>query len=291
MNDIYEIKHPEAEKIPLIMDSPHSGRSYPDDFGYVCDFKDLQRAEDNEIDILFASAPQYGATFLKAHFPRTYIDVNRAIDDVEPEIMDDSWTPDFRPTQRAHAGIGLIRRIARPGVAVYNRKLTGEEVYNRIDNYYVPYHDALQTLIDDTHYDYGQVWHVNCHSMPSFKIINSMSPQPVRLFSKQPDFVLGDRDGTSCSLEFTHALRDYLRGQGFRVAINNPYRGVELVQRHGVPSAGRHSIQIEINKALYWDESAQERTSSFRPFKNQIEELMHFLSTYISGQLMTVAAD
>ena len=42
--------------------------------------------------------------------------------------------------------------------------------------------------------------------------------------------IVRDRDGTSCDLEFTHALRDFLRGLGYRVAINNPYRGVELVR-------------------------------------------------------------
>lgn len=291
MNDIYEIKYPDTEKIPLVMDSPHSGRLYPDDFGYACAFEDLQRGEDNEVDILFANATDYGATFLKAHFPRTYIDVNRAIDDVEPDIMEAPHEKDFAPSPRAHAGIGLIRRIARPGVPVYDRKLRTEEIDSRIENYYIPYHEALQKLIDDTHYDYGQVWHVNCHSMPSYKSINSMAPQTVPMFSKQPDFVLGDRDGTSCTLDFTHSLRDYLRKRGFRVAINNPYRGVEIVYRHGQPSIGRHSIQIEINKALYWNESQQKRTADFRAFKQEIDDLQIYLASYVRSTLMTMAAD
>ncbi len=49
--------------------------------------------------------------------------------------------------------------------------------------------------------------------------------------------------------------RDFFRGAGYSVAINDPYKGVEIVRKHGRPAAGRHSLQIELNRRLYMDEA------------------------------------
>jgi N-formylglutamate deformylase len=39
------------------------------------------------------------------------------------------------------------------------------------------------------------------------------------------------------------------------VEYNHPYKGVELVRRYSNPAQHRHSIQLEINRKLYMDES------------------------------------
>lgn len=287
----YEIIKPPQNPLPLVFDSPHSGRDYPADFDYSCDPSLLQKAEDNHVDDLFAAVPAYGGTFLHALFPRTYIDVNRAEDDIDPDLFAEQWPEPVNPSPRAHAGIGLIRRLVKPGVPVYSRSLTHKEVRHRIETCYRPYHQALAALIDDCHYNYGQVWHINCHSMPS----QFQSPGPGRgvmpLFGKQPDFVLGDRDGTSCALEFTHALRDFLHNKGYTVAINDPYKGVEIVRLHGAPSTGRHSIQLEINKALYWDEEKLEPSRNYDGLKNDIGALIAFIAAFSESRLVDMAAD
>lgn len=286
--DITKLSRPE-NPLPLIFDSPHSGRHYPDDFRFSCPFPLLEKAEDNYVDELFESAPAYGGTLLCALFPRTYIDVNRAVDDIDTDLLAEPWPYPVNPSSRSHAGIGLIRRVLRPGLTVYDRKLSVNEILHRIENYYNPYHGKLASLIEDMHYSFGQVWHVNCHSMPQNGGISRVIPQSAR--SGMPDFVLGDRDGTSCDLAFTHALRDFLKGLGYRVTINNPYRGVELVRRYADPATGRHSIQIEINKALYWDEEKNKKSGNFMILKDDIEKLVEFTAHYISANLAAIAAD
>jgi N-formylglutamate amidohydrolase len=37
------------------------------------------------------------------------------------------------------------------------------------------------------------------------------------------------------------------------VKVNNPFMGVELVRAYSNPAAGRHSLQLEVNKRLYMD--------------------------------------
>lgn len=299
LENIYKIYTPDTDKtplIPLVFDSPHSGRTYPEDFDYVCPRGALINAEDNDVDTLFDVAPAYGATLLCAEFPRTYIDVNRAGDDIDLDLLDDNWgdiaQSPAKPTARSHAGIGLIRRLVKPGMPLYGRKLKSIEILDRIEKFYAPYHDALSTLIEDKHYNFGQVWHVNCHSMPSKSArISAVSHNSLSLFSDYPDFVLGDRNGTTCHADFTRSMRDFLKGLGYRVAINNPYRGVELVRRYASPATGRHSIQIEINKALYWDEEKHKRSKNYKSLKEDLNKLIGFCASYVDSNLVQQAAD
>lgn len=272
ITDVYNIKRPGLTEpglpapapplsLPLVFDSPHSGRQYPPDFDYACDETLLRRGEDNHLDELFDFAPSLGIPLLCAEFPRTYIDVNRAPDDIEDEILADCWPLERNPTDRALSGIGLIRRYIRPGIHLYGRKLDAAEIQARIDKYYTPYHHALESLIAEARQNgQGQVWHLNLHSMPSLGAIAPFPRLGRRSNSGQPDFVLGDRNGTTCPPDFSHAVRDHLKSLGYTVTINAPYKGVELVRKFGNPLTGHYSLQIEINKGLYWDERRLTKT-------------------------------
>src|SRR5439155_19101242 len=80
---------------------------------------------------------------------------------------------------------------------------------------------------------------------------------------ERADFVLGDRDGTTCEPEFTAFVAATLLAMGYEVAINDPYKGVELVRKHGRPAERRHSLQLEINRRLYMDEVSLARNAGF----------------------------
>jgi N-formylglutamate amidohydrolase len=291
MKDVYSIHHPQSP-LPLVFDSPHSGHIYPEDFGFACDFSALEHTEDKYVDDLFSAAPDYGATFLCAHFPRCYIDANRAADDIDPDIMDGEWPYGIiKPTSRSDAGIGLIRRLVKPGIPVYNRNLSAQEIRHRIVKYYRPYHKALENLIDDAHYNFGKVWHINCHSMPDS---SALPKQPIGLAGhklRTSDIVLGDRDGTCGDINLTHTLRHFLKDLGYTVTINDPFKGVELVDRYSNPSRGRYSLQIEINKALYMNEHTNEKLKSYNKVKTDIEKMMAFCAEYVGSQLVDMAAD
>lgn len=290
MDDVFTIVKPE-KPLPLIFDSPHSGHEYPNDFDYACDFSALEQAEDKYVDDLFSGVPDAGGALLLAHFPRSYIDPNRAACDVDTDLLDESWTGEHNPTARSNAGIGLIRRLVKPGVPVYNRSLSAEEIQRRIDRCHRPYHIALHDLIEDAHYNYGQAWHINCHSMPA---TSAYPRQPVGLIGRKAspvDFCLGDRDGTTCDKDFTHALRDFLRGIGYTVSINDPFKGVELVSRYSDPARGRHSLQLEINKALYMNEETGEKSGGYTNLKADIDKMISFCVEYVTAHRGQLAAD
>ncbi|PZQ46006.1 MAG: N-formylglutamate amidohydrolase [Micavibrio aeruginosavorus] len=285
LSGIYTLVRPELA-VPLVFDSPHSGTFYPPDFDYACDFAMLEKAEDKFVDELFMDAPQIGASYLYAQFPRSYIDPNRCERDIDIDLLDEPWTHEINATPRSHAGIGLIRRLVRPGVPLYNRGLKEAEIRHRIDNYYRPYHAALERVIEDLHYRFGQVWHVNCHSMPSADG-HSFRASPL----KAADFVLGDRDGTTCDLDFTHSIREFLRNLGYKVAINDPYKGVELVRRYSNPATSRHSLQIEVARNLYLDEQTYKKSNNYNRLRGDIHKLIQFCADYVQAQSLPLAAD
>jgi N-formylglutamate amidohydrolase len=95
------------------------------------------------------------------------------------------------------------------------------------------------------------------------------------------DFVLGDRDGTTCDPAFTGFVRGVLAGMGYKVKVNDPYKGVELVRAYSEPKAGRHSLQIEINKRLYMDEASLQRNAGFESLRVSLTELVKAVSGYI----------
>ena len=293
MKSVLSIKKPKTNTLPLIYDSPHSGTYYPDDFDFACDPKILESAEDTFVDDLFDAVPHHGAHFLLAHFPRSYIDVNRSHDDIDVELLEGDWNADFamNPTNRSDAGIGLIRRLVKPGIPVYNRALTSGEIVDRIEKYYRPYHNTLADLIETAHYNFGEVWHINCHSMPN----SSATPKhPIALIgskSKPSDFVLGDRDGTACDPAFTRALRDFIKSLGYTVSINDPFKGVELIEKYSNPGRGYHSIQIEINKSLYLNEKTNERNANYATLKTHINDINAFIAEHVQSRLIPLAAD
>ena len=252
--NVVERIDPDGAAIPLVLDSPHSGCIYPADFGARLPLIALRHTEDAFIDELFGDGPAHGATMVRALFPRSYIDPNRADDDLDPSMLDGEWPGTLNPGPKVALGIGLIP-CKEPAGDVYDRKLGVAEVQNR---------------------EFGRVWHVNCHSMPA--VSSHISPEGPG--KRRPDMVIGDRDGSTCDPAFTGLIAETLRGFGYDVRVNDPYKGVELVRAHSDPENGRNSVQIEINRGLYMDEKKVERSTNFPVLKAQIGKLIGVLADF-----------
>jgi N-formylglutamate deformylase len=268
-------RDPSAAEVPLVFDSPHSGTHYPHDFGFACPLPLLRMAEDTFIEELYGSAPAHGATLVAALFPRSYIDVNRSLADIDEALLDAPWPGPTAPSEKTRLGQGLVRRLARPGLPVYARALSVAEMQHRIRTYYEPYHAELQAAIDRLHGKFGVVWHIDCHSMPEKG--NEMSSDPG---ATRADFVLGDRDGTTCAAELTDFVARVLAGRGYEVKVNDPYKGVELVRRHGRPAENRHSLQIEVNRRLYMDEATLEKNAGYARLAADLDHLVAALASF-----------
>jgi N-formylglutamate deformylase len=267
---------PTVHAVPVVFDSPHSGTWYPADFNHVVDRELLRQAEDTHVEKLFAAGPLHGATLIAANFPRSYIDANRSLLDIDNALLDAPWPGPLNPSRKTEKGIGLVWRKLDSGHDIYDRKLTVTELSARIRDHYSPYHSAVRNAINEAVEHYGAVWHMNCHSMPAVSgQISEEGPGVARA-----DFVLGDRDGTTCSPDFTQFVAGELRGFGYDVKINDPYKGVELVRAYSDPANHRHSLQIEINRKLYMNEKTREMNENFAQLKSHLDQLIAALCAY-----------
>jgi N-formylglutamate deformylase len=249
---------PTSPPIPVVVDSPHSGMTWPADFGTIASRAAILSTWDAYVDDLWAGARASGATLVAATFPRAYIDVNRAHDDVDLSMLDGTWPVPVRSSDYARRGMGLIRRMALPNVPMYDRRLTAGEIQARLDGYYHPYRRALTDIVDGIHEQFGIVVHVNAHSMKSRG--NEMNTDSGAF---RPDVVVSDRRGTTADPGLTRWAADWFVEHGLSAQVNTPYQGGDLVASFGRPAAGRHSIQIELNRALYMDEARFVRTSGY----------------------------
>ena len=80
--------------------------------------------------------------------------------------------------------------------------------------------------------------------------------------------------------DFVRHVRDVLRELGYQVSINDPYKGAEILRRFSNPQAGRHSLQIEVNRRLYMDETTRARNGFFAKLCNDIETLNRAIADY-----------
>ena len=275
---MFVLHPPEGAAIPLVCDSPHSGVRYPGDFGHAVPRSVLRAAEDTHVEALWGAAPAAGATLVEALFPRSYLDLNRTLDDIDPALLATPWPVPLSPGEKTRIGSGLIWRTVK-NQPIYDRLLPVDEVQQRIARCYQPYHQALAQAVEDTHRRFGAVWHLNLHSMPN----NAYERLQIRSEWPLADFVMGDRDGSTCEPAFVALVEEYLRGCGYTVARNDPYTGVQLIARIGQPALQRHSMQIEIRRPIYMDEDTRERNAGFEAVRKDITGLLQTMAAYFES--------
>jgi N-formylglutamate amidohydrolase len=272
-NAPFDLTLPQAEPIPFVFASPHSGRDYPDSLmrAAVLDGAAIRRSEDAFVDDLIRSGPTHGAATLTARYARAFVDLNREPYELDPAMFEDELPMFARGrTARVAAGLGSIARVVGEGQEIYGRKLTFAEAKDRIEGVHTPYHKALSGLLDETRRRHGRVALIDWHSMPSAA---SGGPGARR----RCDVVLGDRFGTACAPALTRLVERELESMGYRVARNAPYAGGYTTEHYGRPAEGVHALQIEINRAAYLDEKALQPNGGFATLKKDLDRLFAVL--------------
>jgi N-formylglutamate amidohydrolase len=263
---------PERQSVPLVVASPHSGSVYPTEFlaQAAVPLAALRRAEDAFVDELFAAAPGLGIPLLAARFPRSYVDANREPYELDPGMFEGPLPPALNHrTTRVAAGLGMIPRVAASGEAIYRGRVPSQEIEERLETCWRPYHVTLSMLVEQTYAHFGGALLIDAHSMPS-----SASGLGLRERDHRVDIVLGDNHGEACAPEFVDCVERWLSAHGLRVRRNQPYAGGFTTQRYGRPIVGRHTLQIEINRALYMDEARHTKLPSFGAVERLITGLL-----------------
>jgi len=254
----FEILEPVECRGPVVFNSPHSGRIYPRAFlnAAKLDISTLRRSEDSFVDELVAGVVPRGHPLMQVYFPRCYVDVNREPYELDPRMFE-GRLPSFANTRsmRVAGGLGTVARVVGDAQEIYNQRIPIDDALRRIEGLYKPYHRALRRLLTRVHHDFGTAMLVDFHSMPSHTGAKDDRPRA--------DIVIGDRYGTSCVPIVSETADATFRELGYAVSRNKPYAGGFITEHYGNPAAGLHSVQIEVNRALYMDERRYERIESF----------------------------
>ena len=265
---------PPRAALPVMLSIPHSGRAYPgwlvrESVGGVAALESL---EDPLVDRLAWRALAAGVGAVIARAPRAAIDCNRAPDEIDPAVVAGAPEP---ASARAKAGLGIIPgRTARHG-HLWRRPITPHELDRRINLAHAPYHAAIERGLDRLAIAYGGALLLDCHSMP-----------PRR---GQAELVIGDRHGTSAARALTDTAARIARAHGWAVALNLPYAGGHVIERHGRPGDNIHALQLEIDRSCYLGPDGRTPGPGFDRAARLLEQLTLGLADLI--ELQAIAAE
>lgn len=266
--------------LPVLIAVPHGGRAYSADLIALMrnPAATSLRLEDRFTDLLGeAVARETGASLLIAHAPRAMIDLNRAPDDVDWDMVA-GGAPEPRRLaagRRARSGLGLVPRRLPGFGELWKRRMTQQDLAARVEEIHVPYHAALATSLEALRDRWGAALLIDLHSMPPLG--------PKRGAEAAPDFVIGDRFGAACDSSLSAAAIDHLGRAGRRVAHNRPYAGGYALDRHAAPARGLHALQVEICRSAYLDEHLQEPGPGLAQVTRILAELVRRLAEELAG--------
>lgn len=231
-----------APASPVVLSVPHAGRDYPPALLPLLRTPPhaLRALEDRFVDVV-AHAARGDRTMLVQRLPRAWIDLNRGEDERDPAI-DEGADPTGRPGHSAklRSGLGLIPRRLHGSGEIWRGKLSDADVRARIAEAHRPYHDMLGRVLTAARARFGVAVLLDLHSMPP------LDPGRARL-------VLGDRFGRAAGARFVARAEAALRARGMPVALNAPYAGGHILDRHAAPMLGVHGLQLELDRTLYLD--------------------------------------
>jgi N-formylglutamate amidohydrolase len=251
---------PPRLRLPVLVAVPHAGRAYPP--AVTARMRDAGlaqlRLEDRHVDRLgVAIARETGAALLVAHAPRALLDLNRAEDDIDWDMIEGGRPADMpaaepgqRSNARARSGLGLVPRRLPGSGEIWRGRLSPAELAARIEGIHRAYHTALGEALARICAEWGAALLVDLHSMPPLR--------PAEGEARAPVVVLGDRFGASCHNALVARGLSYLEARGVPAALNRPYSGGYVLDRHGAPRGSVHAVQVEVCRAAYLDRHLSE---------------------------------
>jgi N-formylglutamate amidohydrolase len=280
----FEIVGSPVPQHPVVLSVPHAGRHYPAEAGGLLRLgrAQLLPLEDRYADLLIDEAVAQGARAIVARTPRLWIDLNRDEREFDREMI--AGVPESVPqiTAKVRGGLGLIPRKISGGGDIWRRRLTPGELEARIALFHRPYHEAVAQMLAETRARFGVAVLLDLHSMP---------PLPIRDAVRPAQLVVGDRFGKSAASRFTAAILYALERHGLSAAVNSPYSGGHLLDRHGKPQEDVHALQLEIDRQLYLDPTMQQPSAGIGTIRHLVAQLVSILASEAGAAPFAIAAE
>ncbi|MFC0677386.1 N-formylglutamate deformylase [Lysobacter korlensis] len=226
---------------PLLVSLPHDGHVIPPEIAArMVESACVAPDTDWHVSRLYAFARELGASMLVPRYSRYVVDLNRPPDDT-------SLYPGQNTT-------GLCPTVQFCGQPVYRdgQAPSEDEVAQRVDRYWRPYHEALRSELDRLHAMHGRVVLLEGHSIKGDEL-------PFLFEGRLPDLNLGTAGGASCSQQLQSALEGVLSAQQtYDWVVNGRFKGGYITRHYGEPARGIDAVQLEISQRVYMDEATFE---------------------------------
>ncbi len=269
---------------PLIISVPHAGRCYPEAMAVLARLPEarLRPLEDRYADALAEAAFAHGIQGIVANTPRAWIDLNRSESECDPGLVDLPAGVLPLVSAKVRGGLGLIPRRISNGGDIWHRRITADDLNQRITGHHRPYHAALGTMLERTRNTFGTAILLDIHSMPK---------PPQNKDGPTAQIVIGDSFGRTAHDRFTARAAALAEQHGFITAINHPYPGGHILQRHARPQRGLHALQLELDRSLYLDAACDQPGAGLEKMRAFVAKLAFALIDEALEQPQAIAAE
>ncbi len=220
---------------PLIVSIPHNGQLIPHHILKTMLPSALDsRDTDWYLSQLYSFLDELEVTSISANYSRYLIDLNR--DSSGKALYKNADNTELCPTSTFDLE-PLYLEDKEPDVV---------EINSRIANYWQPYHQELQRLIDKAKIKYGYAILFEAHSI---------AQEVPRFFDgKLPDFNFGTNDGKTVNAALTKVLEGFDIGDYSKV-INARFKGGFITRHYAKPKENIFAIQLELSQVNYLDQA------------------------------------
>ncbi|SNS17282.1 N-formylglutamate amidohydrolase [Sphingomonas laterariae] len=274
---------PSSPICPVVLSVPHAGREYPATLLAMARVpRDrLEALEDRYADTLIDDAVTAGTTAFVATRARPWIDLNRDEREVDSGMIDPPPRAQMLVSSaKVRGGLGLVpRRLASTG-ELWSRRLSSDELVERIIGDHRPWHMAIAAALREAHARFGTALLIDCHSMP---------PLPRHGATQPPQVVLGDRYGRTAPGTLMDRLASVVDAAGLVCARNSPYAGGHTLERQAMPARGIHAIQVEVDRSLYLDSALREPGDGLRSMRRLLAAMVAAMVEELSTPLHRAA--
>ncbi len=236
-------------EVPLFLSIPHSGEKIPPEVHWLTHLPEvtLMRDVDRYVDQLYQKAIlESKLPTVIAEWHRYVVDLNRLPDQYDASAVNGAKLPAGKEPKGLHWSVTTFDEV------LISEPMSQELHQDLVKSYYQPFHDSIIKLQQQIIGQFGQVFHLDLHSMPS--VGTELHPDPGET---RAEIVVSDFHGKSAKPEFKEIVMTTLQEVGFQVAYNWPYIGGGITRMYGKPDENKHTIQIEINRQLYMNEETK----------------------------------
>lgn len=231
----FKIVLPKKKKVGILLSIPHCGVNFPAEIKAKYNPTLIKNPDDTDwfLEKLYDFAAELGVTTIQAVYSRWVIDLNRTPENVSL-YNDGRIITSLCPTTNFKGQDLYLKSSLEPDT---------NEIERRLKNYYLPYHQKIDDLINELKLNFDKVILWDAHSIR--RIVPTIQKDPF------PDLILGNNDRKTAENPLIELTIKNLKKSTLEVFDNHPFKGGYITRSKGDLESNVNALQLEMAKDLY----------------------------------------